>query len=306
MSKRSQVLRCLHHWPTRCLCTGLTLLQAVSANWYLMHHLSFKWAAMFAADAVVIVVFIYSFIMAAANVQREKKSKHLTFFDAKHQPLTFAAWLLYAAVLDVKVCVIFLTFSTHLDEDNFFGPNTCKTTLALAGLVFITFLHTQHDVRDGNRKALILTLTSMVVVDILDCVEYLDNLFEKDVRDTFPSGLGDAMIVVCCINFLLPTIPLLTLSLTRFGLHPLPEKLELLHKISLAYLVNLPLFTTRMIMWHGLRQGISIFTLKNFVVMGVVTFEVLEKWFIEEEYISESKKQNKATTNLHKHAETRL
>ena len=89
------------------------------------------------------------------------------------------------------------------------------------------------------------------------------------------------MIVVTCINFLLPTMPLLTLSLTRFGLKSLPRKLLLVHKLCLAYLVNLPLFTTRMITWHGLRHGISMFTLKNVVVMGVVTFDVLEKWYLE-------------------------
>lgn len=236
---------------------------------------------MYAADTVVVVLFIISFIMATNVIHSEKKITHLTYSDSRHQPLTYVAWLIYAVILDIKVCVLFSTFSTHLDEDFFFGPNTCKTTLAMAGLVFITFLNTQHDVRDGNRKALILTLTATVLIDLLDGVEYMDNLFEKDVRDTFSPYLDDAMIAVCCINFLLPTIPLLTLSLTRFGLNPLPEKLELLHKISLAYLVNLPLFTTRMITWHGFSQGISIFTLKNIVMMGVITFEVLEKRYTQ-------------------------
>ena len=200
--------------------------------------------------------------------------------------MTYVAWVVYAVVLDIKVGVIFSEFSTDLDEEYFFGPNTCKTTLALAGLIFITFLNTQHNARDGQRKGLILELTATVLVDILDGVDNLDNLFEKDVRDTFPPGLDDAMIAVCCINFLLPTVPLLTLSFTRFGLHPLPENLEILHKLALAYLVNLPLLITRMITWHGLSQGISIFTLKNIIVISVVTFEVLEKWYVEEEKLN--------------------
>ena len=278
---RNPVLRCLHHWPTRILCLTLTLLQGAALNWYLMHHLSYTWAVMYAADAVVIAIFIASFLKATNVIREEKKLKHPAFSNSKHQPLTYVAWLVYAVILDIKVSVLFATFSTHLDEDFFFGPNTCKTVLAMAGLVFITFLHTQHDVRDGDRKVLVLTLTPTILVDLLDSVEYLDNLFDKDVRETFPPGLDDAMIAVCCINFLLPTIPLLTLSLTRFGLKPLPQKLLLLHKLSLAYLINLPLFTTRMITWHGLSHGISIFTLKNIVVMGVVTFEVLEKWYLE-------------------------
>ena len=221
--------------------------------------------------------------MSTRVFHNEKRAGNLFFSDSKYQPLTFVAWLVYATVLDIKVGVIFASFSTNLDEDYFFGPNTCKTSIALAGLVFITFLNTQHDARHGDRRALILTLTATVLVDILDGVDNLDNLFEKDIRDTFPPGLDDAMIAICCINFLLPTIPLLTLSLTRFGLHPLPEKLETLHKLGVAYLVNLPLLITRMITWHGLAQGISIFTLKNIIVLGVVTFEVLEKWYVEEE-----------------------
>ena len=281
------MLRCLHHWPTRILCVTLTLLQGASLNWLLMHHLSSTWAAMFVADAVVVAIFIASFHMATNVMRVEKKLKQPTFSDSRHQPLTYVGWFVYGTVLDIKVCVLFATFSTHLDEENFFGPNTCKTILSMAGLVFIAFLHTQHDVRDGDRKTLVFTLTPTTLLDLLDSVEYLDNLFEKDVRDTFPPGLDVAMIVVCCINFLLPTIPLLTLSLTRFGLKPLPRKLLLVHKLSLAYLVNLPLFTTRMITWHGLSHGISMFTLKNLVVMGVVTFDVLEKWYLEVEKLKD-------------------
>ena len=295
MTTRNPVLRCLHHWPTRTLCIILTLLQAASLSWLLMEHLSYNWAAMFASDAVVIAIFILSFIMSTSVMHNEKRVDNLSFIDSRHQPMTYVAWVVYAVVLDIKVGVIFSEFSTDLDEEYFFGPNTCKTTLALAGLIFITFLNTQHNARDGQRKGLILELTATVLVDILDGVDNLDNLFEKDVRDTFPPGLDDAMIAVCCINFLLPTVPLLTLSFTRFGLHPLPENLEILHKLALAYLVNLPLLITRMITWHGLSQGISIFTLKNIIVISVVTFEVLEKWYVEEEKL---KVENQGNSEL--------
>ena len=158
-SNRNPVLRCLHHWPTRILCVTLTLLQGVSLNWLLMHHLNSTWAAMFVADAVVIAIFIASFHRATVVMRAEKCLKQPTFSDSKHQPLTYIGWLVYATVLDIKVCVLFATFSTDLDEDYFFGPNTCKTVLSMAGLVFITFLHTQHDVRDDDRKTLIYTLT---------------------------------------------------------------------------------------------------------------------------------------------------
>jgi hypothetical protein len=246
-------------------------------NWYLMSNLSSTWAAIYSADVVVIALFAISFMMASRNMNIEKHSQGLSFSDLQHLPLTYIAWFVYTVIMDVKIIVIFSTFSTDLEEDSFFGPNTLKTTIALTGGVFITYLPTLNDIQHGHRKDIIITLTSTVVFDILDGVDNLENLFEKDIRDTYPPGLDDAIIVVCCINFLLPTVPLFTLAKTKFGIQKLPFKFEMLHKISLAYMINLPLFITRMITWHGLSQGISIFLLKNIMAMGVVTFEVCEK-----------------------------
>lgn len=48
-----------------------------------------------------------------------------------------------------------------------------------------------------------------------------------------------------------------------------------------------------MVAWHGFNQGISIFTLKNVVVMAVITFEVLEKWYLETDKKSSCKKEDK-------------
>lgn len=267
-----------------------------------MSNLSYTWAAIYGADALVVSLFIIAFLMASRNINKEKHSDNVTFSDLQHLPLTYMSWFLYTVVLDIKIAVIFCTFSTDLDEAFFFGPNTLKTTIALTGIVFITFLPTLNDIQHGHRKDLIITLTSTVIFDILDGVDNLENLFEKDVRDTYPPGLDDAVIAVCCINFLLPTVPLFTLAKTKFGLKKLPFKLEMLHKFAIAYLVNLPLFITRMITWHGLSQGISIFVLKNVMAMGVVTFEVCEKMFFarkEEEHESGKSSQEELGARFH-------
>lgn len=241
-----------------------------------MDNLSFIWAAIYGADVVVLALFSVAFYMAALNINTEKRSDGVTMSELFHQPFTYVSWFVHAIVLDVKVVAIFTTFSTDLDEDSFFGPNTLKSSIALSGLVFLTFLPTQHDIRHGNRKDLLTALTSTVIFDILDGVDFLENLFEKDIRDTFPPELDDVIIAVFCINLLLPTVPLFTLAKTKFGLKKLPERLEMFHKFSIAYMINLPLFVTRMITWHGLSQGISIFLLKNIIAMGIVTFEVSE------------------------------
>ncbi|XP_045172725.2 uncharacterized protein LOC123534504 [Mercenaria mercenaria] len=300
MGGRLQAKRCMHHWTTRMLCVVLLILQAVSMNWYLMSNLSYTWAAIYGADAVVVALFVIAFIMASRNINVEKHNQELTFYDVQHLPLTYISWFVYTVVMDIKIAVIFSTFSTDLDEAFFFGPNTLKTTIALTGIVFLSYLPTLNDVQHGHRKDIIITLTSTVVFDILDGVDNLENLFEKDVRDTYPPGLDDAIIAVCCINFLLPTVPLFTLAKTKFGIKKLPFKLEMLHKFAIAYLVNLPLFVTRMITWHGMSQGISIFLLKNIMAMGVVTFEVCEKLLFKKK-----DKEEKEVNDSHDGAGTR-
>ena len=241
-----------------------------------MDNLTLTWAAIYAVDIIVVCLFIGSFFMSADNIYKEKYTTHLRYNDVRHLPLTYLAWFVYALVLDVKVVVIFTTFSTDLDENVFFGPNTLKTSLAIAGLVFLTFIATQHDLKTGQRRNQLVSLTAAVVFDHLDSVDILDNLFDKEARTEFPAGLATTIIVICCLNLLLPTLPMFTLVKTRFGLRRLPEKYELMHKFAIGYLVNLPLFVTRMITWHGLSSGISIFLLKNVMAIGVVTFEICE------------------------------
>lgn len=276
MTGKHFAIRCCHHWPTRFLCVVLMLLQAASVNWYLMNHLSFKWAVMYCADALVVILFVLAMYMATKNIHKEKQSVDLTSENLKHLPLMYTSWFFYAVLLDIKVVVIFLKFSTDLDDKNFFGPNTLKTTLALSGVVFITFLSTQHDVKSRHRRSLILSLTATVLFDILDGVDILENLFDKDARNAFPPELDGVIIAIFGINFLIPTVPLFTLAKTKFALHSLPKRLEIFHKFSMAFIVNLPLFVIRMVTWHGVSEGISIFLLKNIIGMGVATFEMCE------------------------------
>ncbi|KAL4233650.1 hypothetical protein ACF0H5_008332 [Mactra antiquata] len=294
---RQTAFKVVHHWPTRVICLVCLVLQAMSVNWYLMDNLSFAWAAIYGADFVVFALFSVSFYMAGLNINSEKHTNLPTMAQLYHQPFTYVCWLVYAVVTDVKVVTIFTTFSHDLKEHAFFGPNTLKSSLALSGLVFLSFLPTQHDVRHGNRKDLITSLTAVVIFDVLDGVDFLETLFEKEVRDSFPPDLDDVIIGLFCINMILPSVPLFTLAKTQFGLQKLPEKLELLHKFSIAYVINLPLFITRMVTWHGLSQGISIFLLKNLIAMGLVTFELLEHFFCKPHH-NESEHSNHELSDM--------
>jgi hypothetical protein len=88
--------------------------------------------------------------------------------------------------------------------------------------------------------------------------------------------MDDAIIAIALINFFLPTIPLITLSKTKYGEAKLSHKLIMIHKVCLAFFVNLPLLITRMVLWHGLSRGISIFSLKNIIVIGMISFDLYE------------------------------
>lgn len=273
---RNAMLRFVHHWPTRIICVAIIMLQSASINWYLMYYIDYTWAAVFAGDVVVIILFAGAIWKSARSINDQKHTHNLTASDVKHLPLTYISWFVYSILISIKIGVIFTTISTDLDEDDFFGPNTLKTSLALSAIIFVSFLSTQHDCREGMRKNIVSSLTVTVIFDILDGVDNLENLFDKDVRDSFPPGLADTIIGICCINFILPTIPLFTLAFVKFGLRKMPKRFEVLHKLLIAYAVNLPMFITRMITWHGLSQGISIFVLKNLIAMGITAFEMLE------------------------------
>jgi hypothetical protein len=183
----------------------------------------------------------------------------------------------YTVVLGVKVVAIFSTDAKDLHETNFFGQNTLKASIALAAVVFLTFLPTLNDVQHGPRKDLTVALTSTVTVDILDGVDNLEILFDVGLIDTFPQGLDYVIIIVSCINFMLPIVPLFILARYRFGLKAPSMKYLALLRFAIVYLVNFPLLVLRLYIWHGLSRGISVFLLKNMMAMGVVTFELFEK-----------------------------
>ncbi|CAG2233296.1 unnamed protein product [Mytilus edulis] len=187
------------------------------------------------------------------------------------------SWFAYSTLLAIKVGIAFKDFAFLLSEYIFFGPNTLKTTIALGGIVFALLLATNHDAKPGSpRRKYIDELTGTVIFDILDCVDSMEMLFFKEERDTFPTGVDDAIIAIALINFILPTIPLITLSKTKYGEAKLSHKLVMIHKVLLAFVVNLPLLITRMILWHGLSRGISIFSLKNVIVIGMTSVDLYE------------------------------
>ena len=292
---RNVWLKVIRHWPTRILCLFVVIVQAGFLDYYLVAHLGDVWAAIIAADTLVVGVFIAAMVLAHRSIVKEKqKGPDLTFEDSDPLPLSYASWFLYAVVLNVKMAVIFKLFAHDLKLHAFFGENTLKTSIALDGLVFVTFLTTQHHAAPGTiRRTAIEELTATVMFDVLDGVDSLDILLENESRERLPESMHDAIIAICCLTFLLPTLTFITLSVTRFGLKESGERLIRLSKLSVGYLINLPLLIIRLVLWHGLSEGVSIFALKNVIILGLTTFELLEHRFCKRRLEADTDAENR-------------
>ncbi|KAL3861874.1 hypothetical protein ACJMK2_007888 [Sinanodonta woodiana] len=275
----------VHHLPVRIFCIVLLVFQDAIINFYLISYSSNYCLVWLASDIAIIVIFIVTFVMSYVHFRKEmtrRPDDHPS--HSFHLPLSVISWALFSVVLSSKYAFLLKYVATELSELNFFGPNTLKTTTALAGVVFVFLLSSQHVAKPGSdRRRYIDELTWTVVCDILDGVDSTEILFQADDRDLFMPGMDNVIISLCCLNFLVPTIPLITLSRTNFGEEKVSNKLVLIHKLFLAYLVNLPLLITRMIILNGSGSAVSIFSLKNIVVISMISYDVYEHFHDKEE-----------------------
>ena len=268
------------HFPTRTACLLIFILQSLSLDYFLVTNQDLSWAIWAFPDVVVIVLFILTFAFGYRYFSNEKyylgeRNKSRT--TILHTWFGVISWAIYSSILATKVIFIFKEFAWKLDEDSFFDPNTLKTSIALAGLVFLLLMTTLHNAKPGTkRRRYIEELTGTVMFDILDGIDSMEILFLPEARKDFLPGIENTIIAIACLNLVLPTVPLVTLAKTNYGEEKLSQKMIIAHKVSLAFLVNLPLLITRMIVWHGMNHGISIFTLKNIIVICVVLYDLHE------------------------------
>ncbi|KAK3583759.1 hypothetical protein CHS0354_022795 [Potamilus streckersoni] len=275
----------IRHLPLRLLCIVILLLQDAIINVYLISYYGVYCLGWLASDIGIIILFTATFVKSYLYLKKEGTKKLVDYpSHASHLPLSVISWALYAVVLSSKYAVLLKYIAIELNELDFFGPNTLKTTTSLAGVVFLLLLSSQHDAKSGSdRRRYIDELTWTVAFDILDGVDSTEILFIKEGRDLFFPGMDYIIITFCCVNFLIPTIPLISLSRTKFGEEKVPHRLVLIHKLFLAYLVNLPLLITRMIIWHGSSRVVSIFSLKNIIIISMISYDVYEHFQDKEE-----------------------
>lgn len=263
----------------RILCTALVLLQGVVLDYYLVHYKNKYWYSWVVADVALFFTFFMAFVISYRHmiIANESKSKK-TRIQTGPLPLGYFAWLVYSCLLAARVAIIFKDIAWRLKEEDFFGPNTLKIGIASAAFVFLFLLLTHHNAEtDSLRKIFINELTGTVVFDVLDSVDVLDVLFDHEAIEDFPVHLDTAIITVACINLILPTLPLATLSSTHFGHKKAPKEIIFLHKMLLVFLVNVPLLIIRLLLWHVLSKEISVFPIKNLIVIFLVFHDMYEK-----------------------------
>ena len=269
----------MYQIPTRVLCLVLIILQGGVLDYYLVIYKDIDWVSWILADIAVILVFITAFIISYRHLQLAKDAVIRNIpMQTGALPLGYLAWFVYSSLLAVRVAIIFKDFAYDLKEEDFFGPNTLKFNIALAAFVFMLLLLCHHDAEvSSNRKHIIAELTGTVVFDVLDSVDVLDVLFDKEAIVDFPPHMDTAVIVIACVNLVLPTLPLITLSRIHYGHKHTPRDIMMLHKMLLVFLVNLPLLIIRFLLWHLLSKEISIFPIKNLIVIFLVFHDLYEK-----------------------------
>lgn len=269
----------MYQIPTRILCVLLVLLQGVVLEYYLVKYKNIYWSSWIVADIAVILVFVTAFIISYRHLLLSKDAVvKNTPIQTGALPLGYLAWFVYSAFLAIRVAIIFKDFAFQLKEEDFFGPNTLKINISLAAFVFMLLLLSHHDAEiDSERKHIIAELTGTVIFDVLDSVDVLDVLFNKEAIEDFPVHMDTAIVVIACINLILPTLPLMTLSRTHYGHKRAPREILMLHKMLLVFFVNLPLLNIRLLLWHLLSKEISVFPIKNLIVIFLVFHDLYEK-----------------------------
>ncbi|CAG5117667.1 unnamed protein product [Candidula unifasciata] len=260
----------LHNTPAAAMCVVVFLAQTAAMDYYLVLYLSYDhlyWVASDMLNLALLVSCIYQSYSGRSKKNANKKTAH---------SFAWLSWLVMNIVLSAKTIVVFLNVAHTLEEKHpsFFGPNTLKTTIALGSCVFLLLLTTQHDAPLGSeRRQFINELTGTVVFDLLDTADILEILFEENETESFWTGLKEFILAVGVLNLVIPTVPLLTLSITNFGRDKLQRRLMYLHRMLVVLAVNVPNLLVRLNLWHGHSVAISPFTLKNIILICITVYE---------------------------------
>lgn len=262
------------------LCTIIVVLQGLVLNYYLATYKSKVWWAWVVADVVNLIVFIGAFVVSF--VYLEKRANGEVNDSAKsgnELPLGYIAWLCYSCLLVPRVGIIFEDIAGYLKEEYVFGPNTLKITVAMSCIVFLLLVTTHHDAAHASeRHSFIVSISHSVTFNIFDTVAILELLFVSESRILLTFTLHRVINAFACLNLILPVVPLLVLSRTRYGKLSMTKLLRTVHTLLNLLVINLPLFVIRMYLWHALSKNISVFLMKNLLGIAFTVKDLYDEW----------------------------
>nr|KAG5711376.1 hypothetical protein BaRGS_006073 [Batillaria attramentaria] len=301
--------------PTRLATVLLALVQGGIIDCYLVHYNTRYWYAWIAGDVAVLLMFVVAFVISyrqmrlafrsvfgscggaggvggrggggsccvgglavTAGMESLDKDEDVGLVASPgSMPLAYFAWLVYSAVLAIRVLLVYKNFAHELTEDTFLGPNMLQVTVASAAIVFLLLLLAHHDAApDSRRRHRIDLLTYTVLFDIVDAVDLLSVFFHHEARE-WQDWITWCVLGVACLNLVLPTLPLMALSRTHFGARRLPEQLQTLHRLLVLLVINLPLLAVRLLLWHHKQRPVSTFFVKNLVVSFLVLYSFYDR-----------------------------
>ncbi|XP_054715896.1 uncharacterized protein LOC129225478 [Uloborus diversus] len=269
-------------------CLGLLLiivLQGSILDYYLILHNggNAAWYFWFLADFLILIVFMAAAVISYRHYQKKERHRKPDLTGNKSSsnflnstklgtlPLIYIVWFFYSSLLTAKVVLLFkLDVAQSLDENSAFGPQLLKVIIAASAVVFLLLVET-HNNADPNsdHKAYIYFLITSTVFEIFDSVTFLGILFPMESHVVSTYELENAVLILSCVNFILPTLTLYKLSLSEFGKRPRSLGLILLYKGLHLGLVNIPYFVIRVYLWSLYDHDVTLFILKNILAVIV-------------------------------------
>ncbi|XP_035222073.1 uncharacterized protein LOC118194961 [Stegodyphus dumicola] len=222
-------------------------------------------------DVVVLIFQSLDGRQRKPEVTGEKSSSTVSASKTGSLPLVYVVWFFYSSLLTAKVVLLFkLDVAQSLDADSAFGPQLLKVIIASAAVVFLLLVETHNNAEPhSDHQAYIYFLITSTVFEIFDSVTFLGILFPTQSKIVLTYELENAVLVLSCINFILPTMTLYKLSLSQFGAQARSLGLQLLYKGLHLGLVNIPYFVIRVYLWTLYDHDVTLFLLKNILAVIV-------------------------------------
>ncbi|XP_067943099.1 uncharacterized protein [Watersipora subatra] len=281
----------LKNIPMKVLCIMLVILQSFFMDVIIINcygtgpggedeckhcKLCYWWIA---GDALIVAGFIVTFVVSYKHLEYYSNSRRL---NKKHMsygvPLSAIVWFIYSSYLSAKVAVIFITaIDDKLKSTDFYGPQFLKTGICLSGVVFILFVASHHKAKENSKERMYITsVSSGITFDVLDTVDFLDVLFVNETGLILSYPLERAILAIAILNLLRPTFSFILIILNHFNATKLSRELSAANAVVYIFFVNVPFMAVRMYLWHNLDSDMSVFLVKNFVMIFIGLNELHE------------------------------